>query len=77
MSRSFIVQVEIPGDLRRFRLPKRMNRRLQDLLDKQDRGEALSSTERKDAEELVDLAEVLSLLKLRAQLAAQQGRAQS
>lgn len=66
MSKRVTIELEMPGDLARFRLPKAVNRRLQDLLDKQDRGEKLSATERREAEGLVDLAELLSLLRLRA-----------
>ena len=32
MSRSVVVELEMPGDLKKFRLPKGVNRRLQDLL---------------------------------------------
>lgn len=39
------------------------------LLDRQDRGEELTLEERREAEDLIDLAELLSLLKLRAQRA--------
>ena len=75
MSRSLIVEVEMPADLRHYRFPKGLDRRLQDLLDKQDRGERLTSAERKEAEGLVDLAELLSLFRLRATQAARQKRA--
>lgn len=47
-------------------LPEGVDRRLHALLDKQDRGEALTDDERAEAEGLVDLADLLSLLKLRA-----------
>jgi hypothetical protein len=77
MSRSVVVEFELPADLKRFRLPRGVNRRLQDLLDKQDRGERLSVAERDEAEGLVDLAEMLSLLKLRAQLDAKRKRSKS
>ena len=40
--------------------------RLRELLDKQDRGKPLSPEETREAEGLVDLAELLSLLRLRA-----------
>lgn len=40
------------------------------LLDRQDQGDTLTPAERMEAEGLVDLAELLSLLKLRAQRAA-------
>jgi hypothetical protein len=47
-----------------------VDERLQALLDRQDRGEALTAAERGEAEGLVDLAELLSLLRLRAERAA-------
>jgi hypothetical protein len=67
MSRSIVVQLSDPDELDRLRLPQALNDRLQQLLDRQDRGDALSDSERTEAEGLVDLAEFLSLLRLRAQ----------
>ncbi|MBI5385330.1 MAG: hypothetical protein HZA90_11670 [Verrucomicrobia bacterium] len=61
------VEVEMPGDLAKFRLPKGVQKRLQALLDKQDQGQALTMAEKREAEGLVDLTDVLSLLRLRAQ----------
>ena len=58
--------IEIPAELARFRLPEAVQARLQSLLDRQDAGGALTSEERQEAEGLVDLAEFLSLLHLRA-----------
>ncbi len=58
--------IEIPVELARFQLPEAVQARLQQLLDRQDSGELLSSAERKEAEGLVDLAEYLTLLDLRA-----------
>jgi len=40
---------------------------LQSLLDRQDSGQPLTVQEREEAEELVNLAEFLSLLRLRAE----------
>jgi hypothetical protein len=48
-------------------LPAALNERLQNLLDRQDRGETLTESERKEAEGLVELAELLSLRRLRSQ----------
>ena len=59
--------MQVPDDLARFRLPPGVNTRLQELLDRQDRGKRLTSAERKEAEGLVSLAELLSLLRLRMQ----------
>ena len=67
MSQHVLVEIEMPSDLDQFKLPPGVDERLQDLLDRQDRGEPLTPRERKEAEGLVDLAEVLSLLRLRAQ----------
>ncbi len=62
-----LVELEIPSALERFHLPPAVNERLQSLLDRQDRGESLTDLERDEAEGLVDVAELLSLLRLRAQ----------
>jgi len=64
------VLIDYPSDLPRLRLPAGVQARLNQLLDRQDRGEALSDAERAEAEGLVTLAETLSLLKLRAERAA-------
>jgi hypothetical protein len=69
MSQQVLVKLELPEDLERFRLPRGVDDRLHGLLDRQDRGEELTPDERREAEGLVDLAELLSLLKLRAQRA--------
>ena len=67
MSQHILVEIEMPAGLDQFRLPPALNERLQDLLDRQDRGETLTPNEGKEAEGLVDLAELLSLLRLRVQ----------
>jgi len=59
--------IEIPVELVHFQLPEAVHKRLQFLLDRQDRGEALTQAERQEAEGLVELAEFLSLLRLRSQ----------
>jgi hypothetical protein len=59
--------IEIPIELTRFQLPQAVNARLQLLLDRQDEGTQLSQVERQEAEGLVELAEFLSLLRLRSQ----------
>ena len=66
----FIADEQIPADLVRFKLPSAVQARLQSLLDQQDRGQPLSVAERGEAEGLVDLAELLTLLRLRAERAA-------
>jgi len=72
MSQAIQVEVQMPGDLARFRLPKGVQKRLQTLLDKQDHGHALTAAERREAEGLVDLTELLSLLRLRSQRLSRQ-----
>ncbi len=72
MSRVVAIELEMPGDLGRFRLPLAVNKRLQELLDRQDRGQGLTTAERNEAEGLVNLAELLSLLQLRAGRLARQ-----
>jgi hypothetical protein len=69
MSQVVTFELEVPEDLARFRLPDGVNARLQALLDRQDRGQALTPAERREAEGLVSLAELLSLLRLRAERA--------
>jgi len=71
MPQSILIDLEIPADLEQFKLPKAVDERLQSLLDKQDRGEDLSPAERVEAEGLVNLADILSLLRLRAQRVSQ------
>jgi hypothetical protein len=60
------IEVDLPNDLAQFRLPERVAARLHDLLDRQDAGQPLTEQERAEAEGLVDLAEFLTLLRLRA-----------
>jgi hypothetical protein len=60
------VTVEVPKSIASMRLPKAVHARLHALLDKQDAGTRLTASERKEAEGLVDMAEFLSLLKMRA-----------
>ena len=66
MSQTIAIQLEVPDDMARFRLPRAVDTRLQELLDRQDSGERLTTAERKEAQGLVNLAELLSLLRLRA-----------
>jgi hypothetical protein len=61
------LEVDLPDELSRFRLPSAVNARLQSLLDRQDSGQPLSAAERAEAEGLVCLAEFLTLLRLRAE----------
>ena len=61
------LNIDLPDDLARFRLPRAVAARLQALLDRQDSGQPLTSLERDEAEGLVNLAELLTLLRLRAE----------
>jgi len=67
MEHSIHLEVEMPGDLARFRLPGGVQQRLQELLDKQDAGGELTAKEKREAEGLVEVADLLSLLRLRAE----------
>jgi hypothetical protein len=64
--------VEIPSELALFQFPDAVQARLQSLLDRQDEGGSLSQAERQEAEGLVELAEFLSLLRLRSTQKGQQ-----
>ena len=70
MMTNFTLDFELPDDLERFRLPAAVHARLQTLLDRQDAGSQLTADERAEAEGLVNLADLLTLLRLRAERAA-------
>jgi hypothetical protein len=57
--------VELPAKWRKS-LPPGLHQRLHDLLDKQDDGQKLTRAERREAEELVELNEILSLARINA-----------
>jgi len=67
MTRNAVLQIEMPLAAEKFKLPKSVNNRLQMLLDRQDKGEKLTVVERNEAEELIKLAEMLSLLRLKSE----------
>ncbi len=69
MTQRVAIELEMPDELARFRLPQGVQSRLQSLLDRQDQGIRLTDDERREAEGLVELAELLTLLKLRAERA--------
>ena len=73
MSQTVTIQLELPDDLPKFRLPAGVDCRLQELLDRQDQGQRLSAAERAEAEGLVYLAETLTLLRLRTERASDSG----
>jgi len=68
MVRKVTVELHLPGDLGKFRLPKALDKRLHGLLDKQQEDGRLTAAERREAEALVDIVEMLSVLKVRAHL---------
>ena len=63
------IAIDPPADLARFRLPAAVAARLQSLLDRQDAGHPLTPAERAEAEGLADLADLLTLLRLRTERA--------
>ena len=67
MTQNALLQIEMPLATEKFKLPKSVNHRLQTLLDRQDKGEKLTAVERKEAEGLVELSEMLSLLRLKSE----------
>ena len=69
MSQSIAVELELPRDWDQFRLPAALDVRLQQLLDQQDATGILTSQERREAEALAELVDMLALLKLRARRA--------
>ena len=69
VSQAVAFQLEVPDDLAKFQLPEGVQHRLDSLLDQQDRGDPLSAEERREAEGLVNLADLLSVLRLRAERA--------
>lgn len=66
MRNGISIEVPVPAALLGFKLPAGVQRRLTALLDRQDSGTPLTSAERREAEGLVEMAEFLSLLKLRS-----------
>ena len=73
MSQAVHFELEMPDDLARLRLPEGVQQRLTGLLDRQDADIALTEAERHEVEGLVDLAELLSLLRLRAERVSSRG----
>ena len=67
MSQAVRIELQMPDELPKLRLPDGVQQRLQELLDRQDRGQPLTPAERREAEGIVEVAELLSLLRLRAE----------
>ena len=59
-----VVKIEIPPEWKSFRMPVPLQNRLHELLDRQDREGKLPANERREAQALADLAEMLAFLKL-------------
>ena len=74
MTRSFVIDVEVPETLNDFRFPPSLDQRLQALLDKQDQEGGLTPEERSEAEYLVDLSNTLLVLRGRVELARRERR---
>ncbi|MDA1139122.1 MAG: hypothetical protein O3B01_11115 [Planctomycetota bacterium] len=70
MGHSVTVQLQLPKDLEEFKLPPALHERLQELLDKQDEKGKLTSRERREAEALTQLVDMLALMKLRVESAS-------
>ena len=66
MSHPITFEIDVPDTLEDLRLPTGVDDRLQALLDRQSERGDLSAAERREAEGLADLAELLTLLRLRA-----------
>ena len=69
MTRKMQVAFELPKDLTRLRFPKAVDRRLHDLLDRQGQVGGITPEERREAEGLVDLATLITLLRLKVERA--------
>ncbi len=70
MSQTVQLTVPMPANLARLRFPKALDDRLHYLLDKQGRRGKLTPSEKKEAEGLTQMASMLSILKLGAQVKA-------
>lgn len=67
MPQTVLLELELPTDMRKFEFPRALDRRLQDLLDRQSDKGRLTKAEREEAKGLVKMAEMLTLLRLRAE----------
>ena len=59
-------EIEVPGDLARLQLPEGLDGRLQALLGSRTGGQRSALMSKAEAEGLVDLADLLTLLRLRS-----------
>ena len=72
MSQTIRFELELPAELALLRLPKGVDRRLHQLLDKQDSGQQLTADELREAEGLAELNDLISLLRLRSERLSKQ-----
>lgn len=68
MSQTVQLTVPMPAKLAKLRFPRALNDRLHFLLDEQGRKGKLTAAEKREAEGLAQMASVLSILKLGAQV---------
>lgn len=66
MSQPVQLTVPMPANLAKLRFPKALDQRLHHLLDEQGRRGKLTAAEKREAEGLAQMANVLSILKLGA-----------
>jgi len=69
MSKAVSIRLQVPDDTEQFRLPPAVDQRLHFLLDRQDDDTPLTTAEREEAQGLVDMAEMLSLIRIKAKRA--------
>jgi hypothetical protein len=71
MIRTVHLKLDLPGDWKSFRFPKALDERLQELLERQNTAGRLSPREKREARALVELVDMLALMKARAAAAEQ------
>ena len=69
---SVTLELDLPEDWAEFNMPPALDARLTTLLDQQDQSGELAEPERKEAEALCKLVDMLALLKLRAERVSSQ-----
>lgn len=67
---SITIEIELPDTLADFQLPAGLAQRLTHLLDRQDEEGVLTEAERLEAEGLVDVEDMLTLLRAKSERAA-------
>jgi hypothetical protein len=73
MSQPVQLTVPMPANLAKLRFPKALDERLHHLLDEQGRRGKLTAAEKREAEGLAQMANVLSILKLGAAVKTAKG----